>query len=406
MDSFIAVHSGFDGGWPWAADHFRDLWQRQGEVGFRRLAHGDDRRLGEVVGEQAAQVRRLACLGVRVTLDCLEAFPSLREATFQGSPHRLGADCEAALEDRDVVLYRQLSEGFWGQSVAECGLALTLCALRRIPQLHTGIATGTPDWDWRPPGGIGAPGQRGAQYSDDSAFTNGTLAGKRVRVVGAGNIGSRYAGFASALGAEVAAWDPFAAEPAFHRAGARREHHLARLVEDAEVFAPMVPLTDSTRGLVTAEHIGALPAGCLVVLVTRAGICDMEVLRRRVLADELSLAADVLRPRAPAAGRPADRQAQRRAHSPHRRAHGRCQPLLGGASGRPVPAPGIDGFRVRPAGVLLGQPVRTLVDRSEAAGSYEVRWDARDQRGAPLSSGIYIARLSYPGGAETRRLLF
>lgn len=49
MDSFIAVHSAFDGSWPWAADHFRALWQFQGEVGFRRLAHGDDRRLEEVV---------------------------------------------------------------------------------------------------------------------------------------------------------------------------------------------------------------------------------------------------------------------------------------------------------------------------------------------------------------------
>ena len=293
MDSFIAVHGAFDGSWPWAGDHFRDLWQRQGEVGFRRLAHGDDRRLGEVAREQAASVRRLACLGVRVTLDCLEAFPSLREATFQGAPHRLGPDCEAALAARGVVLYGQLSEGFWGQSVAECGLALTLCALRRIPQLHTGIATAAPDWDWRPAGGIGAPGQRGVQYSDDPAFANGTLAGKRVRVVGAGNVGSRYAAFARALGADVAAWDPYAAEPAFHRAGSRREHHLARLVEDAEVFAPMVPLTESTRGLASADHIRALPGGCLVVLVTRAEVCDMAALRRRVLADELSLAADV-----------------------------------------------------------------------------------------------------------------
>ena len=55
----------------------------------------------------------------------------------------------------------------------------------------------------------------------------------------------------------------------------------------------MLPLTEQTRGLVTAEHIAALPRGTLVVLVTRAGICDMAALRRRVLADELSLAADV-----------------------------------------------------------------------------------------------------------------
>jgi phosphoglycerate dehydrogenase-like enzyme len=95
------------------------------------------------------------------------------------------------------------------------------------------------------------------------------------------------------LGADVAAWDPYAPEPGFHRAGSRRVYHLEQLVADAEVFAPMVPLTESTQGLVEAEHIALLPKGCLIVLVTRAGICDMGAIRRRVLADELSLAADV-----------------------------------------------------------------------------------------------------------------
>ena len=55
---------------------------------------------------------------------------------------------------------------------------------------------------------------------------------------------------------------------------------------------------------------------------------------------------------------------------------------------------------------VLGQPVRTLVDQFQAAGSYQVQWDARDQRGASLSSGVYITRLSYPGGEQTQRLLY
>ena len=55
---------------------------------------------------------------------------------------------------------------------------------------------------------------------------------------------------------------------------------------------------------------------------------------------------------------------------------------------------------------VLGQPVRTLVDEFQAAGSYQVEWDARDQQGASLSSGIYITRLSYPGGVQTRRVLY
>ncbi len=173
------------------------------------------------------------------------------------------------------------------------GLALTLCGLRRIPQSHHEIISSHQAWQHSPPDGIGRPSSRGIQFSDDARFANGTVQGKRVRVVGAGNIASRYASFCSMMGADVAAWDPFASEPCFHRAGARREYFLERLVQDAEIFAPMLPLNNSTLGIVSAAHIEALPVGCLVVLVTRAEICDTAALRARVLHDELSLAADV-----------------------------------------------------------------------------------------------------------------
>ncbi len=55
---------------------------------------------------------------------------------------------------------------------------------------------------------------------------------------------------------------------------------------------------------------------------------------------------------------------------------------------------------------VLGQPVRTLVDQFQTVGSYQVQWDAHDQQGVSLSSGVYITRLSYPGGVQTRRLLY
>ncbi len=55
---------------------------------------------------------------------------------------------------------------------------------------------------------------------------------------------------------------------------------------------------------------------------------------------------------------------------------------------------------------VLGQPVRTLVNESQAAGTYQIRWDVLDQRGISLSTGTYIARLSYPGGVQTQRLLY
>lgn len=289
MRSVIVVHPNFDAEWPWSGDHFQEVWQKQGPVEFYRLEPEDTRSLGEIVPDPAG-VTRLISLRVPVTDACVEALTGLEEATFY---YGLTQEQTDRLAAQGTKIHKQVSEGFWGESVSEFGLALTLCGLRRIPQTHHEILTDQEPWNYNPAGGVGRPGQRGYQFGDDANFTSGTIAGKRVRVVGAGNIASRYASFCTMLGADVAAWDPFATEPSFHRAGSRREWHLSELVKDAEIFAPMVPLKDSTRGIVTAEHIDALPKGCLVVLVTRAKICDTEAIRRRVLADEIALAADV-----------------------------------------------------------------------------------------------------------------
>ncbi|HZR42166.1 MAG TPA: NAD(P)-dependent oxidoreductase [Ktedonobacteraceae bacterium] len=289
MRSVIIVHPDFDRIWPFSADHFHTLWQAQGKVEFLRLDHADRRPVGEIVS-QPESVTRLVVLQVPMTHSCLARLRGLRELAISPEPPTTVTE---AIAQAGIRRYTHSSEGFWGQSVAEFALALTLCGLRRIPQLHHEMMTNLTPWNYEPSNGPGRPGARGQQFGDDTRFANGTVAGKRVRIVGAGNIASRYASFMHMLGADVAAWDPYASEPCFHRAGSRRDYHLDHLVQDAEIFAPMVPLTETTRGLVTREHLLALPRGCLVMLVTRAGICDMPTLRERVLADEVSLAADV-----------------------------------------------------------------------------------------------------------------
>ena len=289
MPSTIIVHPRFDATWPFAADHQHQLWQQQGDVSFTRLDAHDARPLAAIV-DQPQTITRLVALGVAVDAASADQLEALQEAAFFPQP---ADEITQRLRERGVRLYSQPSEGFWGQSVAEFALALTLCGLRRIPQLHHEILSSQAPWAYEPPGGVGQPGTRGQQFGDDPRFAHGTVAGKRVRIVGAGNIGSRYASFCHVLGADVASWDPFAPEPNFHRAGARKAWHLDHLVREADIFAPMLPLTDSTRGLITPALLNALPHGCLVVLATRAAIVDMPTLRRRVLADELSLAADV-----------------------------------------------------------------------------------------------------------------
>ena len=294
MRSVICVNERFDAAWPFAADYWHERWRRQGVCEFYRT--GDPEARAPQLVPDPASVQRLALLGLPAAAQDLEPFSALEECfhprylltNWWGDSTTDGIEAAIA---RGVSFIPHRLDVYWGQSVAEYGLGLTLAALRRTPQTYTAMQRGHETWKYSPK--VGRPGQRGEQYGDDSRFTSGTLAGKRVRVVGAGNIGARFASFCAAVGADVAIWDPYAPDATFAVAGARRCFHLSELVRDSEIFVPMVPLTDNTRGLVTAELIDALPHGSLVVQVTRAAVCDTDALYRRVLNDELALAADV-----------------------------------------------------------------------------------------------------------------
>ena len=55
---------------------------------------------------------------------------------------------------------------------------------------------------------------------------------------------------------------------------------------------------------------------------------------------------------------------------------------------------------------VLGQPVRTLVAEHQSAGRYMVEWDATDDSGHRLSSGMYFYRLQASGQfREVKKML-
>lgn len=289
IKSAIIVHPDFDHVWPFVADKLHEVWKAQGDVEFIRLDYKAKEGEKEACDflKNSSEITRLACFRCKFSEKSVAKMTTLKEIT--------GTFDEGSIdfEKTGIRVIHHGSVEFWGQTLAEFALGLTICGLRRIPQMHHNIMSDLKDWNYTQPDGIGKPGQRGQQFGDDLNFANGTIEGKRVRVVGAGNIGSRFASFCHFLGADVAIWDPFASEPCFNRAGARRVHFMEELVKDAEIFAPMLPLTPETEGLIKKDHINALPKGCLAVVVTRAKICDCDALYKRVLADELSMAADV-----------------------------------------------------------------------------------------------------------------
>jgi hypothetical protein len=54
---------------------------------------------------------------------------------------------------------------------------------------------------------------------------------------------------------------------------------------------------------------------------------------------------------------------------------------------------------------VRGARVRSLVSGSKSAGHYVAQWDGRDDRGTPVSSGIYFYRMTVAGFSGTRKMV-
>ena len=118
----------------------------------------------------------------------------------------------------------------------------------------------------------------------------GTVAGRRVLVLGAGDIGSRVQAVLVALECEVQLAGRRTREGVLGWEEARAE--LGR----TDVLVIAVPHTADTDRLVDAEVLAALPDGALVVNVARGAVVDTGALTAEVSAGRLRAALDVTDP--------------------------------------------------------------------------------------------------------------
>lgn len=107
-------------------------------------------------------------------------------------------------------------------------------------------------------------------------FRGFELAGKRLAVLGLGQIGLRVANSGISHGMRVIGFDPFPALGNIHQLSA--EVDLARsmneLVSRAEILTLHVPLSNKTRGLVNTDFLARLQNGTILVNYSRGEIID------------------------------------------------------------------------------------------------------------------------------------
>jgi flagellar hook assembly protein FlgD len=54
---------------------------------------------------------------------------------------------------------------------------------------------------------------------------------------------------------------------------------------------------------------------------------------------------------------------------------------------------------------VLGEKVRTLVDKERMPGNYQVNWDGKDEKQEEVASGVYFYKLKVENFEQTKKMI-
>lgn len=152
-------------------------------------------------------------------------------------------------------------------SAAELTMGLLLSMMRRLPQAHATMKAG--GWDRH-------------------TFTGNELRGRRLGIVGLGNVGHRVAKFARGFDMEVFAYDPYIAPQVFARNDAKQCESLLDMAKQVDVLSVHVPLNKETKHMVDERILSAMPDGSFVVNAARGGVITEEALLKALNSGKIA----------------------------------------------------------------------------------------------------------------------
>ncbi|HZS84499.1 MAG TPA: hydroxyacid dehydrogenase [Stellaceae bacterium] len=185
---------------------------------------------------------------IRIDGATMDASPRLKVISKHGAGVD-NIDLEAATARGIPVLFALAGNA---RSVAEHAIAMMLALAKRLVPLDAALRRGA----WPREGGQGIE-----------------LAGKRLGIVGLGNIGRIVAELGRAFGMAVAGFDPYVAAAALP-AGIERRLTLADLLSEADIVTLHCPLTAETRGLMGGEALRLMKRTAFLVNTARGPIID------------------------------------------------------------------------------------------------------------------------------------
>ena len=221
-----------------------EIFKERGvEVDFRPGLSAEE--LLEIIGDYEGLAIRSA---TKVTPEVLAKASKLRAIGRAG----IGVDnvdVPAATKAGVVVMNTP-----FGNSVttAEHAITMMLSLTRQIPQAHMSTIAGK--WE-------------------KSKFLGTEISGKRLGLIGCGNIGAIVADRAQGLKMRVLGFDPFLTPERAKKLGIEKVE-LDELLEKADFITLHTPLTDSTRNIISADALQKTKKGVRIINCARGGLID------------------------------------------------------------------------------------------------------------------------------------
>jgi len=117
------------------------------------------------------------------------------------------------------------------------------------------------------------------------------LRGKKIGLIGLGNIGLRVAKIAKAMGMKILVTKRKPPSPELLRSLEAEFLSLDDLLRKSDIVSIHIPLTEETRHMIGAEEIKKMKDGALLINTSRGGIVDEEALLYALKSGKLSGAA-------------------------------------------------------------------------------------------------------------------
>jgi len=242
-----------------AVQIFRD---RGIDVDFEPTLGKDKERLAEVIGNYDGLAIRSA---TKATAALIEKADNLKVIGRAGIGTD-NVDKEAASKKGVIVMNTPFGNMI---TTAEHAIAMMFAVARQIPEASASTHAGK--WE-------------------KSKFMGVELTGKTLGVIGAGNIGGIVCDRARGLKMKVVAFDPYLGEEKADKMGVEKVE-LEELLKRADFITLHVPLTDSTRNILSAENLAKTKKGVRIINCARGGLVDEVALAEQLKSGHVAGAA-------------------------------------------------------------------------------------------------------------------